>query len=109
MPRPRSIKWETRLAIFLDYRRRRKVYPIAKRYGIARSTVSAIVNEFKEMGFAVAPRPSLSSTILAQAQEHHLREVLDGLGAPRTIELTNPVDNVRGRMEPGDALAVEST
>ena len=108
MPRPPSIPWEKRIAIFLDYRRRRKVYPTAQLHGVARATVSRIVNEFIEMGFAVAPRPNLSPTILALAQEQHLREVLEELPKSRAPRLPHPRDNVRAGLRPDDALREEA-
>ncbi|MDP2948105.1 MAG: hypothetical protein Q8P22_01030 [Chloroflexota bacterium] len=109
MSRPRSITYERRVSIFLDYRRQRKIYPIAKRYGIARSTVKVIVGEFKEMGFATAPRPSLPPAILAQAQTHHLGEVLEELRKPHTLRLEQPTQNVRAGLAPDGALSDKAT
>ncbi len=70
--RPRSIPWDERVSIFLDYRRLRKVQPTAKRHAVARSTVSAIVGEFVAQGFAEKPRARLSPELLCEMQEHHL-------------------------------------
>ena len=104
MSRRRNIPWETRISIFLDYRQLRKVYPTAKRHGIARSTVSAIVNEFKEIGFSEAPRPDLSPPILTLAQEHHLRAVMDLLQQAQELKLAGPGDWLRGGLSAEDAL-----
>lgn len=77
MPRPKSITWEKRVAVFLDYRRSGgKVNPVANRYNIARSTVRVIVNEFTDMGFSQRPRAKVSEDLLRDMQNQHL----DGLG-----------------------------
>jgi len=104
MPRPRSIPYEKRVTIFLHHRRLKKVYPVAKRYGVARSTVSLIVREFQEMGFAPAPRADLSPRLLVQIQEHHLQEVVQELQKPRDLALVEPGGNVRALLEPEEAL-----
>ncbi len=104
MSRKRNIPWETRISIFLDYRQLKKVYPTAKRQGIARSTVSAIVNEFKDMGFSETPRPDLSPPILTLAQEHHLRAVVELLQQAQDVKLFDPSDWLRGGLAPEDAL-----
>ncbi len=109
MSRKRNIPWETRISIFLDYRRLKKVYPTAKRQGIARSTVSAIVNEFKDMGFSEAPRPDLSPPILTLAQEHHLRAVMELLQHAQDVKLFDPGDWLRGGLAPEDALGDQAT
>ena len=84
MPRVVSIEWAARVQIFLAYRhRRQKVYPVAKSYGIARSTVRKVVEEFSEAGFSDAPRPSLSREMLGRAQEAHLSEWIGWLKKPR--------------------------
>ena len=104
MPRKRTIPWETQLLIFLDYRRLKKVYPTAKLHGIARSTVSGIVDEFKESGFSSTPRPDLSPAILSLAQEHHLNEVMDMLRHAPSLELQNPTEQLRGGLQPDEEL-----
>ena len=84
MPRVISIEWTARVQIFLAYRlRRQKVYPVAKHYEIARSTVRRIVEEFREAGFSDAPRPSLSPEMLGRAQEAHLNQWIGWLKEPR--------------------------
>ena len=84
MPKVISIEWAARVQIFLAYRlRRQKVYPVAKRYKIARSTVRRIVEEFREAGFSGAPRPSLSPEMLGRAQEAHLGQWIGWLKEPR--------------------------
>ena len=60
----------------------RKVYPVAKRYGIARSTVAAIVEEFRADGFSDAPRAKVSKELLAEMQEQHIRQVIRYFGVP---------------------------
>ena len=93
MARPRSIPYDIRAAVFLSYRRLgKKVYPTAKRYRIARSTVGAIVKEFLMEGFSEEPRASLSPTILAQAQEHHLRAVVAELRQLHRLALDPPIE-----------------
>ena len=83
MPRPKSILWEKRADIFLRYRlESRKVYPVAKLYGVARSTVAAIVDEFRAEGFSDTPRARVSKELLAEMQEQHIRQVMRYFGAP---------------------------
>lgn len=83
MPRPKSILWEKRADIFLRYRLEgRKVYPVAKLYGVARSTVAAIVDEFRSQGFSDTPRARVSKELLAEMQEQHIRQVMRYFGAP---------------------------
>jgi hypothetical protein len=70
MPRPKTIKWKKRVGVFLAYRRNGgKVNPVANRYGIARSTVNVIVNEFVDMGFADRPRAKVSPVLLLIPEE----------------------------------------
>lgn len=104
MARPRKIPWDRRVQIFLDYRRLQKVYPTARAHKIARSTVTAIVNEFRAAGFAPAARPALSSGMLTLAQELHLSEVVAQLGEPLTLDLSEPSRSGRAGLEPEDAL-----
>ena len=83
LPRPKSIPWEKREDIFLRYRLQgRKVYPVAKLYGVARSTVAAIVEEFRAGGFSVAPRARVSKELLGEMQEQHIRQVMRYFGLP---------------------------
>ena len=91
MPKVISIEWEARVQIFLAYRlRRQKVYPVAKRYKIARSTVRRIVEEFTDGGFSDAPRPSLSPEMLGRAQEAHLSRWIGWLKEPRLHDPLGP-------------------
>lgn len=77
MPRPKSILWNTRVAVFLAYRKLgRKVNPVANQFKIARSTVSAIKKEFEDLGFADGPRAKAPQEWLTQMQEAHLRDVV---------------------------------
>ena len=108
MPRTRTIPWEVRLSIFLDFRQLKKVYPTAKRHGIARSTVSAIVEEFREMGFSLAPRPELSAKVLTLAQEHHISAVMESLQQAQLANLTDPREGLRGGLTPEDALGEQA-
>lgn len=78
MPRPKTIPWDTRVKIFLAYRRAGgKVNPVAKNHSVARSTVTAIVGEFKEMGFSNQPRAKVPIVLLKELQEGHLKSLLD--------------------------------
>lgn len=91
MPKVISIEWAARVQIFLAYRlRRQKVYPVARSYGIARSTVRRIVEEFREAGFSDAPRPSLSPGMLGQAQEAHLSQWIGWLKEPLLLNPQGP-------------------
>lgn len=111
MPRPRTISWATRVAIFLDYRRVKKVHPTAKKHGVARSTVVAILEEFTKQDFSKEPRldPARSLMILVQAQEHHLQEILQGRHTRPTIRLVEPSKNVRAGLDPEDAIGEDAT
>ena len=83
MARPKSIPWETRVNVFLSYRLLgKKVYPVAKRYGVARSTVTLIVKEFVDLGFSSHPRPNLSTQTLRTLQELHLEGLVSQLRDP---------------------------
>ena len=83
MARPKTIPWEKRVSVFLTYRRNGgKVYPVANRYGIARSTVNVIVKEFVDMGFSDGPRANVSPEYLKEMQEQHLQDVLRPSGGP---------------------------
>ena len=83
MPRPKTILWEKRVGIFLRYRLEgQKVYPVAKLYGVARSTVAAIVAEFRAEGFSDRPRARVSKELLAEMQEQHIHQVMRYFGAP---------------------------
>ena len=108
MPRTRKVPWGKRISIFLDFRQSKKVYPTAKRHGIARSTVSAIIDEFREMGFSDAPRPDLSKKILTLAQKHHLRDVTESLQQAQLVILLSPGEGLRGGLSPEDALSEEA-
>jgi hypothetical protein len=100
MPRPKAIPWDKRVSVFLAYRREgRKVYPVANRYGIARSTVSVIVKEFEDMGFEDGPRARLSVDLLLELQESHLHKV----SANRHIELNLAPETLGGLA--GQAMA----
>jgi len=77
MPRPKTITWDKRVAVFLDYRRSgKKVNPVANRYGIARSTVRVIVREFQAMGFSEVPRAKVSKAMLKEMQEQHIASLM---------------------------------
>ena len=106
MPRPRSISYKKRVEIFLDYRRsRRKVYPVSKTHDVARSTVTLIVNEFREAGFSDQPRLSLSSELLEQAQIRHQCEVVEEFKSFPGISVAEPAGNVKGGINDASALA----
>ena len=106
MPRPRSIEWSTRVAIFVSYRRvGRKAYPVAQHFGIARSTTALIIKEFEEAGFSKGPRAELSEPLLARAQELHITELTEALREPRTIDLPRPRDWLRTGLEGDVALS----
>jgi len=83
MARPKTIPWEKRVALFLAYRQNGgKVTPVVNRYLTPRSTVSLIVKEFREMGFALRPRANVSTEFLQQMQEEHFQDVLHAAGGP---------------------------
>lgn len=98
MPRPKSIPWQKRVAIFLAYRRLGKVQPTAKRHDIARSTVVAIVKDFEGMGFSSRPRGELSEALLQEAQRLHVEEVLTKLEGALAAE--GAVLEKRGQVAP---------
>jgi hypothetical protein len=105
VPRPKSIPWEKRLTVFLDYRRsRQKVNPVANRHVIARSTVRAIVKEFDDMGFSARPRAKVSEALLKEMQEQHLSGLGDftGMGVGQ-LNLGPGTDNEEGRQAALDA------
>lgn len=104
MPRPKSIAWEKRLAVFLDYRRgRQKVNPVANRHVIARSTVRAIVKEFVDMGFSARPRAKASEALLREMQEQHLVSLGEFIGGEvGSLNLGPGTDNEVGRQEAFD-------
>jgi len=84
MPRPKSISWEKRVAIFVSYRQTGgKVNAVANIHGVARSTVTAVVNEFKGDGFSDRPRATVSTEFLQQMQEQHIQRVLYPSGEPQ--------------------------
>ncbi len=70
--RPKSIPREKRVRVFLDYRRLGKAKPTASLHAVARSTVTAIVQEFLEEGFSTKPRAKLSPALLQDLQAQHL-------------------------------------
>ena len=73
MARPKTITWDKRVAVFLDYRRSgKKVHPVAQRNKIARSTVRVIVKEFEGVGFSAQPRAQVSADLLGEMQEQHI-------------------------------------
>ncbi|HEU0022826.1 MAG TPA: hypothetical protein VFR55_14315 [Dehalococcoidia bacterium] len=77
MARPKTIPWQKRVLVFLAHRQNGgKVYPIARKYRVARSTVNVIVNEFEEFGFSDGPRARLSTDLLRQMQEQHLSRMV---------------------------------
>ena len=101
MPRPKTITWDKRVAVFLDYRRSgKKVNPVANRYGIARSTVTVIVKEFLAMGFSEVPRAKVSKDLLEEMQEQHIAGLvgLDRKGVGR-MYLGPGTGNEVGRQE----------
>jgi len=104
MPGKSRIQWHQRIQVFLDYRHLHKVYPVARSHGIARSTVDAIVVEFMEAWFSRQPRLSISPDTLEQIQDHHVLQVINGVKAPHTVHLIGPSDNLRGGLDPEDAL-----
>jgi hypothetical protein len=76
VPRPRSIPQHKRVSVFLAYRLGGgKVLPVAKSFGIARSTVTSIVKEFKDLGFSEKPRAKLSMDFLVDMQDEHVRAI----------------------------------
>lgn len=90
MPRTTSITSEDRTQAFLAWRRGgRKVYPIAKQFQIARSTLSGIVQEFLDQGFSDRPRANVSQETLLALQTAHLEAIHQQL-APE--EETSPFD-----------------
>ena len=105
MPRPPTIPWETRVQVFLDFRRLKRVYPTAKRHGIARSTVNVIVKEFVDRGFSAAPRVDLPPNLLALAQQHHRSEMVERLGKGFTLYRNKPGPNMHAGMTPEEAMA----
>lgn len=107
MPRPRTISWDKRVSIFLDYRRRGKVFPTAKLHGVARSTVAAIIKEFKAADFSDGPRLNLSRSLLVQAQDHHLREIMVELGVTSSVDVIEPSRNFRGGLDPEAATSTD--
>jgi hypothetical protein len=104
VPRPKSIAWEKRLAVFLDYRRsRQKVNPVANRHVIARSTARAIVKEFVDMGFSERPRAKVSEALLKEMQEQHLGSLGKfTCGEVGSLNLGPGTENEVGRQEAYD-------
>ena len=109
MARTRTILFGQRMEIFLDYRRaRRKVYPVAIKHNVARSTVSLIVNEFREAGFSEKPRLDLPANLLEEAEKIHQIEVMAELEKAPSITAPEPEGNVRGGLGESDALASDA-
>ena len=107
MPRQQTIKWDRRLQIFLDYRVSGKVYPVANKHGVARSTVKTIVEEFLESGFSPKPRVSLSVSTLTQIQNRHFEEVISILDKGKKISPPKP-GLIKAKPGSGDRL-IEDT
>lgn len=107
MARPRTIKWDKRVEIFLRYRLLgNKVYPVAKNHNVARSTVTLIVKEFEAMGFSDRPRPKVSTETLQLLQEHHLTGLISLLKEP-SVE-TSPGDLAMGTLDITPAIREEA-
>lgn len=103
MPRKRKIDWITRVQVFLCYRHlRNKIYPTAKRFGFARSTVSMIIQEFKDAGFSMTPRSNLSPKLLVQAQDLHIKEVLAERRKGSWVTVPKPESMLRAVLELDD-------
>lgn len=109
MARPRSIPYNKRVSIFLDYRRGgRKVYPVAITHGVARSTVGLVVKEFREAGFSDRPRIDLPKDLLMEAENSHQLEIIKELNRPPIISVPEPEGLVRGGLTVSDALDADS-
>lgn len=106
MPRTRRpLEWSTRVSLFLAYRTaKRKVYPVAKQFGVARSTVRSVVDEFFAWGFSDGPRLDLGRGLLERAQELHLDEVIALRDKGRSPEIKPAEENGRGGLDPRAAL-----
>jgi hypothetical protein len=76
MARPKSIEWADRVAIFVEFRRTQKVWPTARKFGVARSTVDAIIREFEEEGFSRKRRLDLPPEMLTAMQQAHMDSIL---------------------------------
>ncbi len=88
MPRTIKITWQTRIRAFQLYRiNQGKIYPVAKKLGMSRSTIARVINDFLESGFSKAPRANISVHLLTRAQELHMDEVIRSLRKPllRTV------------------------
>ena len=79
MPRGIGLTQEQKNAVFKTHRLLGKVLPTAKRHGVARATVLAVLREFERAGFSRRPRLSLSPEVLLQLQGSHLDEVIQGV------------------------------
>ncbi|MEE9262766.1 MAG: hypothetical protein V3U95_09380 [Dehalococcoidia bacterium] len=66
--------------------------------------MAAITEEFTEQGFSKKPRPYLSPVLLAEAQEAHLKEVMESIHTNPVIHLVAPQENLRAYIEPEDAI-----
>ena len=106
MPRTRRpLEWSNRVGLFLAYRTaKRKVYPVAQHFGVARSTVRSVVNEFIAAGFSDGPRVNLGRGFLARAQALHLDEVIALRDEERSSRIPPAAENGRGGLDPGEAL-----
>lgn len=101
MGRKPTYEWQTRVEIFLAYRRLGgKVLPVSEKFNVARSTVTLIVHEFAQLGFSMKPRVELSNEFLEEAQKRHLAQVKD-------FHLSEPLSSRLGELPmrpltPGD-------
>ena len=101
MPRSRSIPWEKRVLIFLEYRKRDgRVLPTADAHGISRTAVRTIVEQFRREGFSPAPRANLSPSLLRRLQEQHVLEIEKRLSGVRNSLSLNIPDEYTGFVAP---------
>lgn len=99
MPRTREITWQTRVRAFRLYRSNRgKIYPVAKKLGISRSTIVRVIKDFLESGFNREPRTKISAHLLTGAQGLHIDEVIRSLRRPllRTVPPERKTRSERG-------------
>lgn len=108
MPFPRQYAPEKRITIFLDFRLRQKVYPVAKKHNVARSTVSGIIDEFVNSGFSATPRLDVSAQLLSRMQEMHILEMVSSLGQLESLTMKSPMDYMLGGLRLEEALHGES-
>jgi len=108
MPRTRKVPSEIRVAVFLDYRRLGKVYPVAKKHGLARSTVDWILDEFRRDGFSDTRRLDLPGAVLARIQEEHIQQVLPSLQGLQPFQPDPPETVVPSVKTNGQPVTVQS-